>query len=182
MKKIKIVYINVMDAYSGGEIVLQRLIRGLDKNLFDIIVYTKNTKFVETLNCNECTIVVFNTQYQMKLKRGISILVQVFKNLLISGKYMYDIKYKYNVDIVHSNTLTSSIYFAIWAKIFRVKFISHNHIIRTGTIYNIVYKYISFCSSKIICVSEAVKENWLLAGVPKDKLLVVYSGLPNDFF
>ena len=142
--KIKIVYINVMDSYSGGEIVLQRLIRNLDKNKFDIIIYTKNTKFLETLDCIECTVISFDTQYQMKLKRGIGAGLHAIKNLFISGKYMYDIKFKHRANLVHSNSLTSNIYFAIWAKLFNLKFIAHSHEIRYGLFFKIIHKYIEF--------------------------------------
>jgi len=182
MEKITICYINVMDNYSGGEIVLQRLIRGLDKNLFDTIVYTKNTKFVDTLNCKECKVIVFDTQYQMKLKRGFMALIQAIKNFIVSAKYMYELKYKYKVDIAHSNSLTSNIYFAIWAKIFNIKFIAHSHEIRDGLVYNILHRYIGFCSHKIITVSNTVKDNWMSHGVNKEKIVTVYNGLNSDFF
>ncbi|WP_066351149.1 glycosyltransferase [Aliarcobacter skirrowii] len=182
MKKIKLAFVNVMDSYSGGEIVLQRLIRNLDKTEFDILVYTKDTKFVETLNCEKCEIVTFNTQYQMRLKRGLLSLSQAIKNLFISGKYMYQLRYRHKVDLVHSNSLTSNIYFAIWAKIFGVKFIAHSHEIRDGRLYKIIHKYIEFCSDRIITVSNAVKNNWLDHGVDKNKIITVYNGLDDDFF
>ncbi|BFU78248.1 hypothetical protein ALC152_14630 [Arcobacter sp. 15-2] len=182
MKKIKLAFVNVMDSYSGGEIVLQRLIRNLDKNEFDIVVYTKDTKFVETLNCKECEVIVFNTQYQMRLKRGFRSLIQAIKNLFVSSKYMYQLKYKHEVDLVHSNSLTSNIYFAVWAKVFRVKFIAHSHEIRDGVLFKIIHKYIEFCSDRIITVSNAVRYNWLEHGVHKNKIITVYNGLDNDFF
>lgn len=182
MKKKKLAFVNVMDSYSGGEIVLQRLIRNLDKKQFDIVVYTKDTKFVETLNCEACEVVAFNTQYQMRLKRGVGSLLQAIKNLFVSGKYMYQLKYKHEVDLVHSNSLTSNIYFAVWAKIFRVKFIAHSHEIRDGVLFKIIHKYIEFCSNKIITVSNAVKDNWLEHGVDKNKIITVYNGLDSDFF
>lgn len=182
MKKITICYVNVMDNYSGGEIVLQRLIRGLDKNLFDIIIYTKNTKFVNTLNCKKCKVVVIRTQYQMKLKRGFIALIQAIKNFIVSAKYIYELKYKYKVDIVHSNSLTSNIYFAIWAKILNMKFVAHSHEIKEGLLYYLLHRYIGFCSHKIITVSNAVKDNWVSHGVNKEKVTTVYNGLDSDFF
>ncbi len=182
LKRCCIAFINVMDSYSGGEIVLQRLIRGLDKSKFDVVVYTKKTKFVETLECSEVEVKMLDTQYQLKTQRGIGAFFRAVKNFLISGKYMYRMKFFDKVDIVHSNSLTSSIYFAFWAKLLGVNFIAHNHLIRRGFVYKILYRYINFCSNIVICVSEAVKKNWLLEGVPDKKLTVVYNGLPSDFF
>ncbi|WP_457599142.1 glycosyltransferase family 4 protein, partial [Hydrogenimonas sp.] len=89
---------------------------------------------------------------------------------------------KEGVDIVHSNSLTSSIYFVFWCKCFGLKFVAHNHLIRSGTIYKMVYRYIALFADEIICVSEAVKKNWINEGVPAKKLTVVYNGLPDDFF
>jgi len=179
--KIKLAYINVMDCYSGGEIVLQRIIRGIDKCKFEVYVYTRNTKFVKTLNCNECAIIIFNTQYQLKMQRGVKAILKIMRLFIISGKYVYDMKKK-NIDIIHSNTLTSNIYFAFWAKLFNIKFIAHSHEIREGVTFKFIRKYISFCSDKIICVSNAVKNNWLSHGVSESKIKVIYNGVSDDFF
>ncbi len=179
--KIKIAYINVMDAYSGGEIVLQRLIKNLDKSKFEIYVYTKNTKFVETLNCKECKMISFDTQYQLKNQRGIKALFKVLKLFFVSLKYVYDMKQK-KIDIIHSNSLTSNIYFAIWAKVFNIKFIAHSHEIREGFIFTLLHKYIALCSDKVVVVSNAVKNNWVYHGVNPNKIEVIYNGVSNDFF
>jgi len=181
MKKIKIAYINIMEGYSGGEIVLQRLIRGINRDKFSIYVYSTPTKFIDTLKCNECNTTIINTQYQLKMERGIKAFVKVIKLFVMSGKYIYEMKQK-QILIIHSNSLTSNIYFSFWAKIFGIKFIAHSHEIREGIIFTLLHKYICFCSDKIICVSDAVKNNWLSHNVNKKKLTVVYNGVSNDFF
>ena len=181
-KKITIAFVNVMDGYSGGEVVLKRLIEGLDPKLFEPVVYTKKTKFVKMLKCDRCTVVLMPQQYQLRQRRDMYAFFNAMKNFFVSGRYVWDMKYNKKVDIIHSNSLTSSIYFALWAKVFRIKFVAHNHLIRSGKLYSILYKYITICSDKVICVSEAVKKCWIDAGVPKEKLTVVYNGLPDDFF
>lgn len=180
--KPKIVYLNVMDYYSGGEIVLQRLIRQVDKNKFDILVFSKNTKFVETLNCPKCKVITFDTQYNMRFARGLKMIGIALKNFFTSAGYILLLKFKYKVDIIHSNTILSNIYFAFWAKLFRLKFIAHSHEIREGKIYKYLHLYIAFCSDYIITVSDAVKNDWIKDGVNPDKIQTIYNGLPHDFF
>ncbi|BBG66797.1 hypothetical protein NNO_2094 [Hydrogenimonas sp.] len=178
----RIAFLNVMDGYSGGEIVLKRLIEGIDRGVFDPVVFTRESRFVKMLKCDGCRVVTIPRQYQLKLRRGPGALFSILGNFLVSGKYVRDMKYRYRVDIIHSNSLTSSIYFAFWAKLFGVGFVAHNHLIREGKIYSVLYRYIGWCSDRVVCVSEAVKRCWLEAGVPEDKLTVVYNGLPDDFF
>ena len=181
MSKMKICYINVMDGYSGGEIVLQRLIDGLEKSKFTVLIYTKNSKFVDKLSDSECQVIAFNTQYQLCQKRNVSALLAVIKNFIISGYYIYQIKFIHRADIIHSNSLTSNIYFAIWAKLFHINFIAHSHEIREGIIFKLLHKYIAICSDKIITVSNAVKANWLSHGVKENQVITVYNGVNNDF-
>lgn len=179
---IKLAFVNTMDAYSGGEIVLQRIIRGLDKNRFRILVYTKNTKFVTTLNCDECEVVIFDTQYQLKKQRNFIAILKLCRNFLISAKYVYEMKYVYHIDILHSNTLTSNIYFSFWAKIFNIKLIAYSHDLRYGLIYKVLYRYIVYCADKVIVISDAVKKNWLEHGGSEEKLVKIYNGVDSDFF
>ena len=178
----RIAFVNVMDGYSGGEIVLKRLIEGLDPKLFEPVVYTRETKFVEMLRCDRCSVVIIPRQYQLRLRRGPSAFFAAMKNFFVSGRYVWEMKHDKKVDIIHSNSLTSSIYFAFWAKLFGVGFVAHNHLIRRGKLYTILYRYIGACSDSVVCVSEAVKRCWLEAGVAEEKIKVVYNGLPDDFF
>ncbi len=182
MSICRIAFVNVMDGYSGGEIVLKRLIEGLDPKLFEPVVYTRETKFVEMLRCDRCSVVIIPRQYQLRLRRGPNAFFAAMKNFFVSGRYVWDMKYDKKIDIIHSNSLTSSIYFAFWAKLFGLGFVAHNHLIRRGKVYTILYRYIGTCSDKVVCVSEAVKCCWVEAGVAKEKLTVIYNGLPDDFF
>ncbi len=180
-KKIKVAFLNVMDGYSGGEIVLKRLIEGLDEQKFEKVLYTRRTKLVDVLKNSSCRIEIISEQYQMKKKRGPGALLMALGLFGVSLKYLLRMK-KEGVRIVHSNSLTSSIYFAFWAKLFGLRFVAHNHLVRRGRVYKILYRYIYFCSERVVCVSEAVKQCWLEEGVPEKKLVVIYNGVPDDFF
>jgi hypothetical protein len=182
VNKCKIAFINVMDGYSGGEIVLQRLIESLDERVFEPIVYTKETRFAKAMRDYGLSPVIISHQYQLRCQRGIKAVWQALKIFVVSGRFTYDMRFNRKVRIVHSNSLTSSIYFAFWAKVFRLKFVAHNHLIRRGKVYKMLYRYIYFCSERVVCVSEAVKQCWLEEGVPEKKLVVIYNGVPDDFF
>ena len=180
-KKVKVAYINVMSGFGGGEIVLQRIIKKLNKNKFYVQVYSVKTKFIETLDCPECEIFIIDEEYQLKKQRNIKALFKIIRLFLKSGIFVFKMK-KDKTDIIHSNTLVSNIYFSFWAKLFRIKFVAHSHEIKEGLLFRILHKYIGFCSDKIICVSEAVKENWVKHGVSPKKLEVIYNGVDDDFF
>jgi glycosyltransferase involved in cell wall biosynthesis len=124
---------------------------------------------------------VFDTQYQMKLQRGLKALLKALKLFVISGKKVYNMK-KEKINLIHSNSLTSNIYFAFWAKLFGIKFIAHSHEIREGFIFKLLHKYIALCSDKIIVVSNAVKKNWIDHGINEKLIEVVYNGVDDDFF
>lgn len=182
LKRYHIVYINVMDGYSGGEIVLQRLIRALDKQRFDVTVYTTRTKFVETLECPECKVVIMDRHFQLQKKRGIWATFQAIGNFWYAGKCSALIKFSEKADIVHSNSMISNLYFAFWTRIFFLKLIAHSHEIKEGLLFKLIHRYVGGCASQVIAVSNAVKSNWLGHGVNEQKITVVYNGLPDDFF
>ena len=117
----------------------------------------------------------------MLFRSGIKAIFKVFRLFIYSGKYVYDMKRK-KIDIIHSNSLTSNIYFAFWAKLLNIKFIAHSHEIREGIVFKILHKYIGICAKKIICVSNAVKQNWVSHGVNENKIEVIYNGVSDDFF
>jgi glycosyltransferase involved in cell wall biosynthesis len=118
----------------------------------------------------------------MRFQRGLLGIVYALKNFFVSLKYILEIKFIHKADIIHSNTILSNIYFAIWAKIFNIKFIAHSHEIRNGFLFKILHKYIIWCSNKVITVSDAVRDNWLSHGVDEKKIITIYNGLDNDFF
>ena len=180
-KKITVAFVNVMDGYSGGEIVLKRLIEGLDNGEFEKILYTRATPLAEYVDKKSCAIRVIKHQYQLRKRRGLPALFKAAKLFVVSLGYAIEMK-RNGVEIVHSNSLTSSIYFAGWSKLLGMKFVAHNHLIRSGLVYKVLYKYIELCSDRIICVSEAVKRCWVDHGVLPAKIEVIYNGLPDDFF
>ncbi|WP_456450175.1 glycosyltransferase family 4 protein [Hydrogenimonas sp.] len=180
-RKIKIAFVNVMDGYSGGEIVLKRLIEGLNDEEFEKVLFTRPTRMVDSVDLSRCHIISICEQYQLKRKRGFLAIIKASRLFFSSAKYLLQMK-REGIDIVHSNSLTSSIYFAFWAKLFGLRFVAHNHIVRRGAIYRILYQYINFCSKKVICVSLAVKKCWLEEGVSERKLVVIHNGVPDDFF
>jgi len=181
LSSCRIAFLNVMDGFSGGEIVLKRIIEGLDDEKFEKLVYTRRTKFFEEIKKTVEKTIPIEEVYQLRTVRGFKGAIKALSLFFVSAKYAYHMKSN-SIDIVHSNSLTSSLYFAFWAKIFGLKFIAYNHLIRRGWIYKIIYKYIYFYSDRVVCVSEAVKKCWIDEGIPEKKIVVVYNGLPDDFF
>ena len=57
--------------------------------------------------------------------------------------------------------------------------VTHSHEIREGFLYYLIHRYVSHCSTVIICVSNAVIKNWVSHDVSRSKTYLLYNGIPN---
>jgi glycosyltransferase involved in cell wall biosynthesis len=179
---IKIAFLNVMDCYSGGEIVLRRLILSLDPKEYQKFIYSLETQFIEDFQQKPVHIRPITHKFQLGTRRNFMELFKIINNFIIAYRLCRIMKKIDNIDLIHSNGMVSNVYFAPFAKFLDIPFVAHSHEIRYGFFYKVLHYFIAFFSNHIICVSEAVRKNWLSHGVREKKLSVIYNGLPDDFF
>ncbi len=88
---------------------------------------------------------------------------------------------KNKIDIIHTQFPREN-YVAILSKIFNpnIKVFNTNHIIiHTGKIWNITNRIFTRFNEKIIAVCNYGKEVLISNGVPKDKIEVIFNGVPS---
>ena len=173
-------FLNVMEGYSGGEVVLERLMAGLDRKRFIPILFTRPGRLAERAAQKGIKVYKISRPFQMLGRRGVIAALRVpwlFGYAFLLTRAMQAA----GCQVVHSNSLISSIYFAPWVKLFGMRLVAHNHLIRRGRHYRLIYRYVALFADAIVCVSEAVADNWREAGIDAAKLHVVYNGVPDGF-
>lgn len=111
-------------------------------------------------------------------------ILKLAVNFFLSVKLYLRLRSQYKIRLVYSNSFTN--YFSIWvSKMFGVPHIQH--IREFGDLdfgWNFDFgrertiEYATKNSEKLICISEAVRDNFVKFSDP-EKLLVVYNGLPE---
>ena len=181
----KILYLHPCAYVYGSDLVLLELIKGLDKNKYKpIVVLPTNGPLVNRLK--EIGVDVHIIEYPV-LCRKICTPKGILNYICTYKKYCKEIIKlieNENIDIVHANTIAvlEGIYIA---KKLKKPLVWHIH--ETLKKPRIVYKVTSYLvgkySTKIICVSNSVKDNLLKSKcVSKDKIEVIYNGVDQDRF
>lgn len=179
-KKQNLIFVNFQNCFSGGEIVLSRLVNELSLcNNFNITVFSDPIFFKNTKLCKNIKIHTIIKSIQLNNVRGIGALIKIFLNFIYTLILIIKIIISKKPDIIHCNSLTTALYCSFFCYIFNIKMITHSHEIREGFLYYLVHRYISYCSTVIICVSNAVIENWASHGVSSSKTCLLYNGIPD---
>jgi len=133
MKKKKIIFLDTpIEPPGGGQMSLVYLLKNLDKNKYEFIVFVPYyCSFIEILK-----------------KEGIDVEIVSFKKLFFKIK-------DFKPDLIHSNspTIRYSFYGVLFSKIFKIPFIWHNRVSETAGWKE---SLIAALSSKIIVISDFV--------------------------
>lgn len=177
MKKINIAFVNIMDCYSGGEKVLERIVNNIDRETFHPIVVSRNTDFLNSIEVDHEQLIVINRSFQLGLSRSPMVLFKLITNFFQALLICFKLSMLHKVKVVHSNSLISNVYFSLFSRMFGMKFIGYSHEVRYGLAYKVLHRYLSLTSSKIITVSEAVRKSWIHNGADEKKVITIYNGL-----
>ena len=165
------------DLYGASKIFLQ-LIDLLTKNGFDIhIIIPEKGKLDDYLNKKDIKIDynelgVLRKKYLTPLGL-INRAVAIIKAIAFLSKYIKD----HSIDLVYTNTSTI-LCGGIAAKKNGVPSLFHIHEIPTGNkLYEFLSgKIINWCSSKVLTVSNSVKQHWLKY-IDENKIERIYNGI-----
>ena len=177
-QKYKVLQIITLSAWGGAPQVVYDIIKNLDKKKFltDLVCGTGN-------GWEKMKELEIQTFPMKSLKREISALHDL-KALL----HLYWIIKRGKYDVVHCHTTKAGFIGRIAAKLAGVKkiyFTAHGWGFYNEAEYGWAQKLLIFlekiaakCSTKIICVSEKVKEDGIKRKIsPKDKFLVIRNGI-----
>jgi glycosyltransferase involved in cell wall biosynthesis len=165
---MRILYINHSTYIAGGEISLSQLINYCQTMGIEMyILLPQQGKFSEMLN--KYNIKTFYLKLEYKRNR----YLRIFFYLIYSFK-LCKFLLKKNIDLVHANSLRSSIDNALGAKLARVKIIGHIRDIRLLGGKSI---FLLNLLTIIIANSAATKKHLLKEGVKGKKIKIIYNGV-----
>jgi glycosyltransferase involved in cell wall biosynthesis len=170
--KIKITYILPTLDQGGAERFFVDLIKNLDLALFAprLILYKRGGEWQKELEKLGIPLVILKKRFKFDLG-----------NFRVLVKSLAEDK----PDIVHTQ-LGGDIYGVLAAKIVGVKTIISTEVntnLNEGGIYNLIKKFVSRLTTKVIAVSLAVKTDYLKRyGASPDKVVVIYNGIETKKF
>jgi len=165
---MNILHINTECGWRGGEVQMMYLMNGLrDRNYENIVSAQPNSVLVRRAidnNFRVCPVVMWG-ELDFKAIRSICRVITDER-----------------IDIVHAHTSHAHTIGAVAAKIKKVPFVVTRRVdfgVTRNVFSSIKYNYLA---NKIIAISKAIKNILIEAGVPQEKINVVYSGIDTKKF
>lgn len=180
---MRIIFLSNMKNYSGGELVMERLVLQL-KHLHSCTIVTPEGLFAA--RCRENKIDVYIEDGITKMQRDdkrvgyFSFAFNTFRAVRSIAKYVR----KESVDLIVANSFGVSFYAVLLKAITGRKtvWIHHHPIFTPVDRDRKKAKLIAGFTDKIICVSNALKRSLILCNVPASKIEVIYNGLDLNIF
>ena len=180
----------VMFLHAGAELygadnIMLELIRGLDKKKYEVDVLLPNSgPLVEKLQKENVNVEVLGYPIlRRKYFTPWGIVKYIFNYYTYSRKIVTYCKQK-KIDIVHVNT-SAVLEGCYIKKKTKLPVVWHIHEIleKPKFIIDFMFKEIAKWSDKVVCVSEAVKKNFVkITNIVDDKICVIYNGVDNEKF
>ena len=175
---IKILFVNHSSSVSGAEKVLMRLISCLDKALITVtVICPENRGLADDLRTQNTDVIIIPMPLLIRSVNPVKAIkycfgfYRFFRQLL---DYLRIVK----PDIIHCNSFTSVLYSFPAARYSRIPLVWHMHdILEYGLFNKLFIRLAGFASQKVICVSNAVKENLVKFGVKKKKCMTIYNSI-----
>ena len=177
-KSINILYFENVSVLGGAAIVLRNLIKEIKReDEINIVAVCPEGELAEAFRKDDIKVITVNSKRIIKTLNPFKLLLYFYNFLQVNLKLIKIIR-KYNIDILHANSLGSHIYSFFAAKLIGIPNIWHLHDILIKRISNrLLCKFLSKTASQIIVVSYAVKKSLIGFGVDSNKIKVVYNGL-----
>jgi len=182
-KLINILYFENVAILGGAAIVLRNLIKEIKKEEgINLIVVCPEGELAKAFREDGIKVEVVNSKRIVKTLNPLKLLFYFYNFLQVNLKLIKIIR-KYNIDILHSNSLGAHIYSFFAAKISGIPNIWHLHDILKKRISNqLLCVFLSKMATQIIVVSCAVKKSLVNFGINSNKIKVIYNGLDLKFW
>jgi glycosyltransferase involved in cell wall biosynthesis len=172
----KILFVSNRTSFSGGEVVLLRLIEH-NRHITPVVV-TPKSHLATILRDDNVTTHLLAEIGQLDRKRHWFWIMWALRNVLLSQRRLVKIIKEENPDVVHANALGAAIYSFLPSFFARKPFVWTSHNIYSKASLNaIAARLVGMLSTRIVSVSKAVQRNLLTLGVPSGKIVTIYNGL-----
>ena len=175
---INVLFVNHSSSVSGAEKVLLRLISYLDTNLINVTALCPEDKgLAEDLRAQNVNVKLIPMPPLVRTTNPVKLLKYCFEFYRFSKRLIRYLRTT-KIDVIHCNSFASTLYSVSAAKSTKIPLIWHMHDILQYRFFNKVFiRLAGLGASRIICVSNAVKENLIRFGVEKEKCQVVYNSI-----
>lgn len=179
---------NIDGTIGGSFFSLLYLVSGIDKSKYKpIVVFHHNNALIPKYIQAGIQVIVIPKPQPLVFKKTDNLLlnpifrliqksVNFFKFFLFTGaQYARFIK-KHNIEILHlNNSITRNHDWMLGAILAGIKCITHERGINSH--YSRMSRYFSKRLDAIVCISNAVRDNFLANGVNLSNLVVIYNGI-----
>lgn len=176
---MRVLYLSHRRDYSGGEIVLERLI--IHDPTVDSIVVLPEGAFAERLRQQGIRVLIENRLLPLS-RQSRKLWFPRLLNFPRILKNLLSVIQQENVDIIVANGIGAVPYAALAGFLSNQKaiWIHHHPELKPKTIEFYVAPIFGQMTAKIIAVSNAVRHSLLQAGISGDKIVTIYNGIDID--
>lgn len=179
-----ILYIHAGAELYGADIVLLNLIKGINKEKFTpYVILPTDGPLVQKMKDNNINVEVVPYPILRRQYFNIKGILNYVKEYFKYSKALAQKVRKYNIDIVHVNTIAvlEGIYLKRKNKI---KLVWHIHEIlkKPKIIAKFLAKIVAQKADEVVVVSNAVKENLETQAKFKNNINIIYNGVDNAIF
>ena len=177
-KSINILYFENVAVLGGAAIVLRNLIKEIKKEEgINLVVICPEGELAEVFRKDNIKVITVNSKRIVRTLNPLRLLLYFCSFLQVNLKLIKIIQ-KYNINILHSNSLGAHIYSFIAAKVAGIPNIWHLHdILKEQKSNRLLCIFLSKMANQIVVVSHAVKKSLVNFGIDSNKIKVIYNGL-----
>ncbi|WP_344981400.1 glycosyltransferase family 4 protein [Compostibacter hankyongensis] len=173
-----------MKKYSGGELVMERLILNLDSKSYQSIIALPEGEFSARCIVNNIPVLINNNIPRLNRGEGkinyLVYLLKLFKGILEISGYVK----RNGFDIIIANSFGVSLHAGLIGLLTgrKVLWIHHHPVFQKEGINASIARFASRLSHSVVCVSNALKRSLIDIRIPEQKIRVIYNGLDLDSF
>lgn len=182
MKK-RILFIHSEHHLYGSSVSLVNLCVNLNKKKYkSYVVLPGNGLLQEKLKKSGIPVIVLKLGL-IRRGSGLGNIFKYFINTIISTIQLIALIHKYNIDVVHTNTILVHAG-ALAARLTGKKVVWHIRETITDPPLAVfcIYNLIQLLSHKIICISKNVKNNMVMIAGESEKISIIYNGVDVSKF
>lgn len=176
---MRVLYLSHMKIFGGGEIFLERLI--LHNPSVESIVLLPDGSFSQRLQQNGINVLIEKRLQPLSRENDKLWFLKLLKTPLILNNLL-SIIHRTNVDLIVANSFGVVLYGAMASLLVNKKFIwiHHHPELKPKTFDFYVAPIFGRMATKIITVSNAVRNSLIRAGISSNKVITIYNGIDCD--
>ena len=177
-KSINILYFENVAVLGGAAIVFRNLIKEIKKEEgVNLVVVCPEGELAEVFRKDGIRVEIVNSKKIVRTSNPLNLILYILKFFQVNLKLIKIIR-KYNIDILHANSLGAHIYSLFAAKLTSIPNIWHLHdILKERKSNQLLCTFLSKMANQIVVVSHAVKKSLVDFGINSNKIKVIYNGL-----